>query len=323
MNSFEFLEELSGIDDDLILNAQTVPPKRQAMPKFSLRIAAVLAIIILLPLSVAAVTVSVRILTSGSEVTNYLIDQYTIRSKVTTIEYDLHPQKAKIPLQWTQELTEAWKTFGYDHSYFTGIDLKDGENRRNFGGIQQLEQLLGIPLVSSPELEAVTSGAYVTLAVTDQARAAAQFQSEGMVSPDGLMIYLPFRLSPETGLDQRLVEYCGLRVFVPLTDSFAKEYASHAVLSSVRKQDLQQTKLVSSGDIEIIMLENTIEEGIPISGIAPWENESGYISNGDSISGFAAWEKNGIGYLVEFRTYLNVEVVPSQLLTPYLEHLED
>lgn len=302
MNEFEFLEAINEIDDDLILSAQTIPVKKHRVHQLGARAAAVAAIICLLSITVAAVTISVRIFTSDREVPNY--EYYyggplSLNSKITTIEYDLQPQKAEIPLKWTEELSKAWKSFGYDYGYFTGTNLKNsGGSRMDFGGITQLEQLLGIELAGSEEMELITNSAFVTLAVTDQERAAGQNRTEGIVSPDGLVVYLPLEM------DMGDVDFCGLSIFVPLTESFAEQYASHAVLSSVWKQDLNQTRITSAGGIEIILLENTP-------------------SDGDPLSGFAAWEQNGIGYLVEIKTYPDSEMTPGELLMPYLEQLED
>ena len=168
---------------------------------------------------------------------------------------------------------------------------------------EELEQLLQIRFTSSSELEAVTRGAYVTLAITDQERAAVQYRSEGIVSPDGIVIYLPFSRDSESGVDPNIVNYCGLSIFVPLTDSFARQYASHSVLSSVYNSDFQQIRQVSSGGVEMILLENEPYMDYP-------------------LSGYAAWEERGIGYLVELKCNNGSRTAPIEILMPYLENLE-
>ena len=204
-----------------------------------------------------------------------------------------------------EKLTDAWKGFPYDHSNFTGIDLKDAEGRRiNFGSISDIEKLLGTSLTSSRELEKITQGAYVTLAITDPDRAGLQLRTEGIVSLDGILVYLPFRNHKEMGLDPDVVDYCGLRVFIPLTEAFAERYAEHAVLSGVDQQEFDQSRFYSSGNVEVILLENH------------WQEDY------DTPRGYAAWEKDGIGYLVELKNMPDAKESPVELLKPYLEELE-
>lgn len=307
MNSIDFLKELNEIDDDLLMKVELPPTRKPRIRRIGVNAVVVALVLCLMSVTVAAVTISIRIFTSEDMVPNYEnyhIGFFNVNSKVTTIEYELSPQKIAIPLQWENALTDAWKGFGYSYDHFTGIDMKDSEgNRINYGGIKQLEQLLDIKFVSSENLELVTQGAYVTLAVTDQDRAAEQFRSEGIVSPDGIIIYLPFLRNAQTGLNPEIVDYCGLSIFIPLTDSFADRYASHCVLSSAYKQDLTQNRFFSCDDIEIVLLENTVQ-------------------GEDPLSGYAAWEHEGIGYLIEMKTNRDVETLPSNLLTPYLENLE-
>ena len=174
----------------------------------------------------------------------------------------------------------------------------------NFGSISDIEKLLGTSLTSSHELEQITQGAYVTLAITDPDRAALQLRTEGTVSPDGILVYLPFRNHKETGLDPDVVDYCGLRVFIPLTEAFAQRYAEHAVLSGVDQQEFDQSRFYSSGNIEVILLENH------------WQEEY------DTPRGYAVWECGGIGYLVELKNMPDAKESPVELLRPYLENLE-
>lgn len=311
MNSIDFLTELNEIDDDLLMKAE-LPPKRKAPIPFS-RIgikAAVFALLLcLIPATVIAVTIGVKILVSQEEIPNYsdyLVGGFLhIDSKVTTIEYELATQAIEVPLQWEEKLTDAWKGFPYDHSNFTGIDLKDADGRRiNFGSISDMEKLLGVRLTASSELDQITQGAYVTLAITDPDRAGLQLRTEGIVSPDGILIYLPFRNHRETGLDPDVVDYCGLRVFIPLTEAFAQRYAEHAVLSGVDQQEFDQSRFYSSGNIEVILLENH------------WQEEY------DTPRGYAVWECGGIGYLVELKNMPDAKESPVELLKPYLEELE-
>ena len=307
MNSIDFLKELNEIDDILLMKAELPPARKPCIQRLGLNAVVIALFLCLMSVTVAAVTISIRIFTSEDMVPNYEsfhIGYFNVNSKITTIEYELSPQKIDIPLQWENALTDAWKGFGYSYDHFTGIDMKDGNgNRINYGGMKQLEQLLDIEFVSSAEMELATQGAYVTLVVTDQNRATEQFRSEGIVSPDGIIIYLPFLRNAYTGLHPEIVDYCGLSIFIPLTNSFAERYASHAVLSSAYKQDLKQERFMSSKDIEIVMLQNTVQDE-------------------DALSAYAAWEYTGIGYLVEMKTNWGADALPSDILAPYLENLE-
>ena len=254
MKRIDFLKELNEIDDDLLLDAELPLKREKHIPfkKIGVQAALIVLVLCLIPATVLAVTIGVRILVSQEEIPNYS-DYLTggflhIDSKVTTIEYELAPHPIEVPLQWEEKLTDTWKGFPYDHSNFTGIDLKDAEGRRmNFGSISDVEKLLGTSLTSSSELEQITQGAYVTLAITDPDRAGLQLRTEGIVSPDGVLVYLPFRNHKETGLDPDVVDYCGLRVFIPLTEDFAQRYAEHAVLSGVDQQEFDQSRFYSSG----------------------------------------------------------------------------
>lgn len=311
MNRIDFLKELNEIDDDLLLDAELPLKQEKHIPfrKIGVQAALIVLVLCLIPATVLAVTISVRILVSQEEIPNYsdyLIGGFIhIDSKVTTIEYELAPQAIEVPLQWEEKLTDAWKGFPYDHSNFTGIDLKDAEGRRmNFGSMADIEKLLGTTLTSSHELEQITQGAYVTLAITDPDRAGLQLRTEGIVSPDGIVVYLPFRNHKETGLDPDVVDYCGLRVFIPLTEAFAQRYAEHSVLSGVNQQEFDQSRFYSSGNIEVILLENH------------WQEKY------DTPRGYAAWEQSGIGYLVELKNMPDAKESPVELLRPYLENLE-
>ena len=311
MKRIDFLKELNEIDDDLLLDAELPLKREKHIPfkKIGVQAALIVLVLCLIPATVLAVTIGVRILVSQEEIPNYsdyLMGGFLhIDSKVTTIEYELAPHPIEVPLQWEEKLTDAWKGFPYDHSNFTGIDLKDADGRRiNFGSISDMEKLLGTSLSSSHELEKITQGAYVTLAITDPDRAGLQLRNEGIVSPDGILVYLPFCNHRETGLDPDVVDYCGLRVFIPLTEAFAQRYAEHAVLSGVDQQEFDQSRFYSSGNIEVILLENR------------WQDEW------DATRGYAVWEQNGIGYLVELKCSADVKTSPGELLRPYLENLE-
>ena len=129
MNRIDFLKELNEIDDDLLLDAELPLKQEKHIPfrKIGVQAALIVLVLCLIPATVLAVTISVRILVSQEEIPNYsdyLVGGFLhIDSKVTTIEYELAPQAIEVPLQWEEKLTDAWKGFPYDHSNFTGIEF--------------------------------------------------------------------------------------------------------------------------------------------------------------------------------------------------------
>ncbi len=307
MNELEFLEALNDLEDHLILDAKKPVAKKPPIPALLAKTAVAAAIVCMLSVTVMAVSFSIRILSSEDRVPihDYFFNGvYTPTSKVTTVDYDLQRQKLALPPQWTDTLTEAWETFGYDHAYFRTVDIRTATGgRMDFGGISPLEELLDVELVSSPEIEEAVGGSFVTLVITDLHRATEEYERKGQISPDGLVIYLPFQTGGG-GLSSEAVQYCGIHIYIPLTESFAHSYRSHVVLSGVGDQDLQGSKHLSRGGIETVLLTNT-----------PGTAE-------ESLRAFAAWEQGGIGYLLELKTRSSTTAAPARLILPYLTNLE-
>ena len=106
MNRIDFLKELNEIDDDFLLDAELPLKRERHIPfgKIGVQAALIALVLCLIPATVFAVTIGVRILVSQEEIPNYsdyLIGGFLhIDSKVTTIEYELAPQAIEIPLQW-------------------------------------------------------------------------------------------------------------------------------------------------------------------------------------------------------------------------------
>lgn len=308
MDELNFIQALTDIEDDLILYAKKpVTPKRSISSLFG-KIGVAAALLCLLSVTVMAVSFSVWVLSSDHRVPileAYYMGVFTPSSKVTTVNFDLEAREITIPQRWTEDLTAAWNIFGYDHKYFKGIDLKEKDGSRiDFGSIAQIERLLRLGLVSSPEIDGATGSAFVSLVIVDSERTSREWERKGTVTPDGIRIYLPFRLDGQIGLNDDVIEYCGLHIFIPLTESFATEYRSHVVLSGDGSQDLQERKILSQGGIETVLLAN---------------NRSEY----EATKAFAAWEYQGVGYLLEMKTHDSVTADPGEIIMPYLTNLED
>jgi hypothetical protein len=253
------------------------------------------------------VSFSVRIIDSDKQVLihdNIFMGLLSPKSKVTTVDYDLFPRKLQIPQTWIMNLTEAWVNFDYDHQYFTGLDLKEIDgNAMNFGSISQVEALLDVKLVSSPALDQIVKGVFIRLLVTDSQRATEEFQKTGFITPDGMVIYLPLASVEEQGIAPKVVEYYGLNIYIPMTQSFATAYGSHVVLSSIGNQDLAQSTHISSGGIEVTILTN-------------------HLCGDEAMKAFGAWEEQGVGYLLELKTPNSVTTEPIEMILPYIKDLE-
>lgn len=310
MNELEFLDVLNEIDDELILDAKKPLKARSAKASMFAKFAVAAAVICLLSLTVFAVSFSVRVWNSNRRVPIYDTFPYDMgvfspSSKVVTVDYSLQAQNIQLPTQWVEDLTEQWKAFEYDYTYFHGIDLRDEiGSRMNFGGISALEHLLGISLVSSPELEESFRGAYVSLVITDWERASTELREEGKVYPDGVRVYLPLSIGGQGKLPSEVVEYCCLNIYIPLTDSFAESYRSHAILSGDGEQDLKQSRYTSPAGIQTHVLAN--EQ-----------------SSAEPMKAYGAWEYKGIGYLLEMKTHFDTTADPTAMIIPYFENLED
>lgn len=309
MNEMDLYGAFTDIEDDLLLDAKKPIKYRHGIPTVIRKIGAVAAVLCLLSVSAMAVSFGVRIMESEERVPIghfSFMGMFAPSSKITTVDYSLEAQKIDLPKAWEENLTEEWERFAYDHRYFKGVDLRDQEGKRiNFHGISEIKEALGLSVVSSAEMGKVVKSAFVKLVVTDPERAGKEFADRGEITPDGIEIYFPFETVKGGKLDPQTVDYCGLYLYIPLTESFADQYRSHVVLSGVGNQDLKEEKYVSEGGVEVALLSNTISKEEP-------------------MQVYAAWEHEGIGYLLEMRTYMATEPdkEPVDMILPYLEHLE-
>lgn len=309
MKSYELFEALTDLDDELLMKAESAPKKSYPVRKMGLRAGLVAAMAAMLAITVAAVSVSVKILKSV-EIASYYdyLDgsgfYWEYDSPITTIDFELKEQSLDIPTQWSEQLTQSWEDFAYDYRYFTGTEVTDGAgNRMQFESLGALGDFLDCRFTTSDELDALIQGVYVTMVVTDTQRAEQEYQAAGYVTPDGLMVYCVLRRDGGTGLNADIMQYSGLTVYLSCTRSFSGQYASHPVLSSVQNEEFEQSRYVTSGDVEIKLVQN---------------RPSAYYQP----TGYAAWCENGIGYLLETRCYRNTAHGPLDMILPYLENLK-
>lgn len=309
MKAYELFEALTDLDDELLMKAESAPKKSYRVQKMGLRAALIAATVSMLTATVVAISVSVKILRSEEFVSFYdYLDNssfyWEYASQITTIDFELEEQNMDIPVQWSDQLTQSWENFVYDHQYFTGVDVTDGTgNRMAFESIGVLGDFLDCHFTTSDQLDGLIQGVYITMVVTDTERAAQEYQAAGCVTPDGLAIYCVLSRGGETGLNADIMQYSGLTIYLPCTQSFARQYANHSVLSSVQNEEFEQGQYITSGNVKIMLVQNR--------SLAYYQP-----------TGYAAWCEGGIGYLLEARCYRNAAHAPLEMILPYLENLK-
>lgn len=302
---------LTQIDEDLILDARKLPETPQRSNRLAVRIAILAAALSLLSLTVAGFSLGIY-LYSHNRPTVFLenITGFTLlprESYGSTICYELQVRRISLPEDWIQELTEARKGFDYEYQHFAGIPLRESTGRRrNFGSLAALEKLLDIPLVSSPQLDAVTTGVFVELLICDPEGKQAEFKNCGQLSPDGLRIDValnPDELGEQAG---RRPEEFHLTIYVPLTAAFARDYSLLDLQPEADKSYFSHTTIENKGDFAVTLLESV------------WETEYE-----DIFTAYGVWNHEGMGYLLESHFPLGPKLHNKGLLQPYLRELEE
>lgn len=307
MNEWDILQALSDLDDDLLQDA----PQRQT-PRRLVRIAMAAAIVALLASTVLAVSVGVRVLHGKNTVRLEDIGLSLPRGQqvealeyyTADIEFSLQTVTLTLPEEAVTALTEAWRDFSYDHSYFTGAKLTDAAGKRlDLGSVAGAEAYFGVRLMHSAPMDELICGAYATLVVSDIARAEKEFAETGRVTPDGVELYFPFRRGEgEDALDPAVAREGGLTVYLALTPEFAQQEGVQRVYSYEKEGALHESGLLTAAGKSILLLEN-----------APQKGYHGF--------GCAAWCENGVGYFAEVHTSSNTNTPPLTLLTPLLDEL--
>ncbi|MBP3411958.1 MAG: hypothetical protein J6K89_01730 [Oscillospiraceae bacterium] len=304
-------DALTQIDEDLILDAQKLPEMPQRNNRFAVRVAILAAALSLLSLTVAGFSLGIY-LHSHNRPTVFLenINGFTLfprESYGATVRYELQARRIPLPEDWIQGLTEARKGFAYEYRYFTGISLQEPTGRRrNFGSLSALEELLDIPLVSSPQLDAVTTGVFVELLICDPEGKQAEFKSSGQLSPDGLRIHValdPDELGEQAG---RRPEEFHLTIYVPLTAAFARDYSLLDLQPEADRSYFSHTTIENKGELAVTLLESV------------WDTEYE-----DLFLAYGVWTHEGMGYLLESHFPLGSKLHNKGLLQPYLRELEE
>lgn len=305
MNEWDMLQALSDLDDALL---QDAPPRQT--PRRLVRIAMLAAIVALLAGTVLAVSVGVRVLYGKDTVRLEDIglslprgqQVETLEYYTADIEFSLQTADLTLPDEAVGVLTDAWRDFSYDHSYFTGAKLTDAVGKRlDLGSVAGAEAYFGVRLMHSAPMDALICGAYATLVVSDIDRAEKEFAETGRVTPDGVELYFPFRRG-EDALNAAVVREGGLTVYLAITPQFIEQEGVQRVYSYEKEGALHESGLLTAAGKSILLLENDPQKGY-----------NGF--------GCAAWCENGVGYSAEVHTNSRANTPPLTLLTPLLDEL--
>lgn len=307
MNEWELLQAMSEIDEQLLLQAETpYAPK----PRQLVRLALVAAVLVLLVGTVLAVSVGVSVRHGRQTVTlediGFSLSQgervETMEYYTADIEFSMQTVGISLPPEAVAVLTEAWRTFSYDYRYFTGVKLTDAAGKRlDLQSVAGAEAYFGVRLMHAAPLEELICGAYATLVVSDTERAAREYAETGSVTPDGVLLYFPFRRG-EDGLQPSQVREGGLTVYLAVTPQFIEREGVQHIFSYEKEGALRESGLLTDAGKSILLLENTPQKGY-----------GGF--------GCAAWCENGVGYYAAVRTNADAYTLPLTLLTPLLYEL--
>lgn len=307
MNEWDLLHALDGLDDELLLDA----PRKKA-PRRLVRLALAAAIVALLAGTVLAISVGVRVLHGRQTVTLEDIGLSLPQGKqvealeyyTADIEFSMQTVPLTLPAGAVDCLTDAWRDFTYDYSYFTGAKLTDAAGKRlDLGSVAGAEAYFGVRLMHSASLDELICGAYATLVVSDTQRAAQEFAETGRVTPDGIQLYFPFRRGDgDNAMNAAAVREAGLTVYLALTAQFVGQEGTQRVYSYEMEGALHESGLLTAAGKSILLLENDPQAGY-----------GGF--------GCAAWCENGVGYYAELHTSAHTNVPPLTLLTPPLDEL--
>lgn len=307
MNEWDILQALSDLDDALL---QDKPQRKK--PRRLVRVAMIAAILALLAGTVLAVSVGVRVLlgkdTVKLEDIGLSLPQgqqvETLEYYTADIEFSLQAAAPTLPDEAIDALTDAWRSFSYDPTYFTGVRLTDAAGKRlDLGSVAGAEAYFGVRLMHSASMDRLICGAYATLVVSDTERAEREFTETGRVTPDGVEFYFPFRRGEgEDALDPAVVREGGLTVYFAITPQFIGQEGVQRVYSYEKEGALHESGLLTAAGKSVLLLEN-----------APQRGYNGF--------GCAAWCENGVGYYAEVHTSANAATPPLTLLTPLLDEL--
>ncbi len=302
---------LTEIDEDMILEAGQTPDRKTHSSRLALRIALIAAVLSVLSLTVAGLSIGI-LYYSDTEPETMAMEYYpgfflSGESYGATVKFDMEAHNIVLPGDWLAALREAWDSFPYEKTYFTGVELRKitGE-RRNFHSLSALEELLDIPLVSSPEIDAATIGVFGELVICDPVEKEKNCKEGADLTPDGILIYVtldPRELEDRAG---RLTEYFTLKLYIPLSRSFEEAYGSLSIQPEADGGRFRGTTVNSEGGIQTAVLEST------------WESEYSQF-----YSAYGLWEHKGIAYVLEVALALGDPLSDPELLQPYIIRLEE
>ena len=309
MNEWDLFQQLSELDEELVLAAEDAHVYSKPWYRRGLRIALTAAIIALLVGTALAVGLGFGV-EYGKEtvyVQGISLDQQqpALSYHTAQLQLDMRPVEIKKRELLSRQLTEQWLKTPEKES-FSGGEMQDEKGKALFfESITQLEDFFGLELMESPQLSELVRRIYVTLAVSDPEQAATSYKKTGSIPPDGLILYLSLRRGEDTAtaLDSRLVSESGITVFVPLTEAFAEKESIQYLYAAEEAGAFQESGLLTTSGNSLLLLENS--KGVSYG-----------------RSGYAVWCNGGIAYLAHAKTYPDSYATPLSLLVPILEKLQ-
>lgn len=302
---------LTEIDEDMVLEAGRGPDRRNQSSHLALRIALLAAVLSLLSLTAASLSIGI-LYYSESEPEITALEYYPgvvfdAESYGATVKFDLDSQEVRLPEEWLVALREAWDSFQYEKAHFSGVELREeGGARRNFRSLSAIGTLLDIPLVSSPEIDGATIGVFGELVICDPIEKEMACERGESLVPDGILLYVtldPRDLEERVG---QLTQYFTLKLYIPLSRSFEKAYGSMSMRPEADGGRFRATTVNSEGGMQTTVLEST------------WESEYSQF-----FSAYGLWEHKGIAYVLEAAFVLGDPLFEIELLQPYVMRLEE
>ena len=302
---------LTDIDEDLILEAGQTPDRKTHSNRLALRIALIAAVLSVLSLTVAGLSIGIRYY-SDTEPETVAMEYYpgfflSGESYGATVKFDMEPQEIPLPEAWLRVLREAWDSFPYDKAHFPGVELREnGGGRKNLGTLSAVETLLGISLTHSPKIDGATIGVFGELVICDPVKTEHALSRGEALRPDGILLYVtldPGELEERAG---QLTQYFTLKVYIPLTTAFESSYGSMTIQPEADGGRFRATTVNSAGRIQVSVLEST------------WESEYSQF-----YTTYGLWEHKGIAYVLEAAFSLGDPLWEQELLEPYVIRLEE
>lgn len=273
MNSMELMNSLTDLDDDILLEAESVPVKsrRRHTIRRAVMIAAAAA---LLCVGVFAAVDGFSLHITDVEWNmeeHHLSEEYygtdseNLNFHYIEVAYELEPvairdAAGRILKNYTTDALSARSHVADNVRYHCGDNLMDS--------VEGYEEFLGVELALTDQIREAAAEYIpkqefdsITVSSVPMAQAKSEYAQIGTVSPSGIM--LCFFLT-EDDYDEAYnyvnVDNVTVYIYMALDEDYAKECSKDTLASYEKEGALSQEKLLC-GDIEVTILYNQPEEG--------------------------------------------------------------